>query len=130
MGGQLRGALLNLGGIDLRLGRSRHTGSRWCYRKVFAHNVSGVTRFFDRVEHTAFGGIENLSSSARYRRRFVQHISQSPHLHQIGKGSLLCRLGSGALPHRPTRRHGKPMNRGEGGLPTFGSGCPVSGRTF
>lgn len=130
VGDQLCGTLLNVGGVHLCLGRSCHTGSRRCDRKILAHKVSGAAGFVDRIQHAALGRIERLGSPPRYRRRFMQHISQPPHLHQIGEGSFLGRLGGDALPHRPTRRHGRPMNRRERSFPMLGSGLPVRRRTL
>lgn len=130
MSDQLRRALLDVGGVHLCLGRSRQIGPWRHYRKVFAHKVSGAAGVLDRIQHAALGRIERLRSPARYRSGFVQNIGQPPHLDQIGERPFLCRLGGGTLPHRPTRRHRRPMNRRERGLPNLGGRRPVRRRTF
>ena len=127
---QLGNAFLDVGGVQLCLGLSCHTGSCRRYRKILAHNVSGTANLLDRVQHTPLGEIDSLGSPARYRGGFVEDISQTSYLYQVGEGSLLSRLGSDTLPHCPAWRHRSPMNRGECGLPMLGSSRPVPRRVF
>jgi hypothetical protein len=113
VGDELRRSFLDARGVNLRLRLGCHAASRRSYRKIFAHKISGAVGFLDRIQHTALGGVQGLSPSARDRRGFVECVGQPSYLDQVGEGSFLCRFGGETFPHGPARRHGRSMDRSE-----------------